>query len=58
MNSYKVEYWYLHFIGKEDTGYDYDIVDVEAEDEATALKIAEIKAPRGCLLYTSPSPRD
>ena len=47
MHSYKVEYWYLHFIGKEDTGYDYDIVDVEAEDEATAIKIAEIKAPRG-----------
>ena len=39
MHSYKVEYWYLHFIGNDDTGYDYGIVDVEAEDEKTAIKV-------------------
>ena len=47
MNSYKVEYWYLNFIGNDDTGYDYDIVDVEAEDEETAIKVAKMRAPRG-----------
>ena len=47
MHRYRVEYWYLHFIGKDDTGYDYEIVDVEAEDETTAIEIAKIKAPRG-----------
>ena len=47
MHSYKVEYWYLHFIGNDDTGYDYDIVDVEAEDEETAIKLAKMRAPRG-----------
>ena len=47
MNSYKVEYWYLNFIGNDDTGYDYDIIDVEAEDEETAIKVAKMRAPRG-----------
>ena len=47
MHNYRVEYWFLSFYKGQDMGYDYDIVDVEAEDEATALKIAEIKAPRG-----------
>ena len=47
MHSYKVEYWYLHFIGNDDTGYDYGIVDVEAEDEETAIEVAKMRAPRG-----------
>jgi len=47
MNKYTVEYWYLHFIGDEDTGYDIGWEDVEAEDEETAIKIAKSKAPRG-----------
>ena len=28
-------------------GYDFDILVLEAEDEATAIKIAKIRAPRG-----------
>ena len=47
MNSYKIEYWYLHFHGNNDMGYDYDIAEVEAEDEETALDIAKMQAPRG-----------
>ena len=47
MHRYRVEYWYLHFMGKEDMGYDFDILDIEAEDEATAIKIAKMRAPRG-----------
>ena len=47
MHSYKVEYWYLHFIGNDDTGYDYDIIDVEAEDEKTAIQIAKLNARSG-----------
>ena len=47
MNKYTVEYWYLHYIGDEDMGYDFGQVEVEAEDEPTAIKIAKSKAPRG-----------
>ena len=47
LNKYTVEYWYLHFIGDEDMGYDIGWEDVEAEDEETAIKIAKSKAPRG-----------
>ena len=47
MKKYKVEYWYLHFIGNDDTGYDYDTIDVEAEDEQTAIEVAKLRAPRG-----------
>lgn len=44
---YEVEYWFLHFIGDEDCGYDYDRVEVEAISPRQALKKAEQLAPRG-----------
>tara|TARA_Y100000592_G_C5211387_1_gene195133 strand:+ start:287 stop:463 length:177 start_codon:yes stop_codon:yes gene_type:complete len=46
MKKYKVEYWYLHFIGNDDTGYDYDVVEVEAENENDAIEEARLIAPR------------
>ena len=47
MHSYEVEYWYRW------NGDDMDInyVTVEAEDDATAIKIAKIKAPRGAKYF-------
>ena len=52
MHRYREMYWYLHFMGKEDMGYDFDIIDVEAEDEATAISIAKIRAPRGAKKFS------
>jgi len=43
MNRYKVEFWYRYDV---DT-IEPTIIDIEAEDEATAIKIAKIRAPRG-----------
>jgi|TARA_R100000084_G_scaffold4910_1_gene1978 phosphopantetheine adenylyltransferase len=43
MNSYKVEFWYRY----DGDTMEPTIIDVEAEDEATALKVAKIRAPRG-----------
>jgi hypothetical protein len=37
MKVYKIEYWFLSFIGDEDSGYDYDIVEVEAISPKHAL---------------------
>ncbi len=44
---YEVEYWFLHFIGDEDCGYDYDRVEVEAISPRQALKKAKQLAPMG-----------
>jgi hypothetical protein len=43
MNSYKVEFWYRY----DGDTMEPTIIDIEAEDEATAIKIAKIRAPRG-----------
>tara|TARA_R100000734_G_C3313820_1_gene105231 strand:+ start:548 stop:703 length:156 start_codon:yes stop_codon:yes gene_type:complete len=43
MNSYKVEFWYRY----DGDTMEPTIIDVEAEDEATALSVAKIRAPRG-----------
>ena len=43
MHSFKVEYWY-RFNGDD---MDFRVIQVEAEDETTALKIAKIRAERG-----------
>ena len=45
--KYIVEYWFLHFIGDEDCGYDYDRVEVEAISPRQAILKAEQLAPRG-----------
>ena len=38
---------------------EYRLVDVDCPKERTAhLLVAVVNAPRACLLYTSPSPRD
>ena len=44
---YEVEYWFLHFVGDEDCGYDYDRVEVEAISPRKAIKKAEQLAPLG-----------
>ena len=51
MHSYKVEYWYLLFHGEDDLGYDYGTVEVEAEDEQTAIEVAKLRAPRGAKAF-------
>ena len=43
MHSFKVEYWY-RFNGDD---MDSRVIQVEAEDETTALKIAKIRAETG-----------
>jgi hypothetical protein len=45
--KYTVEFWFLHFIGDEDCGYDYDRVEVEAISPRQAILKAEQLAPRG-----------
>ncbi|QDP61419.1 MAG: hypothetical protein GOVbin962_10 [Prokaryotic dsDNA virus sp.] len=45
--KYIVEFWFLHFIGDEDCGYDYDRVEVEAISPRQAILKAEQLAPRG-----------
>ena len=47
LKKYIVEYWYLHFVGDEDCGYDYDRVEVEAISSRQAIRKAEQEAPRG-----------
>ena len=45
--KYIVEFWFLHFIGDEDCGCDYDRVEVEAISPRQAILNAEQLAPRG-----------
>lgn len=45
--KYTVEFWFLHFIGDEDCGYDYDRVEVEAISPRQAILKAKQLAPRG-----------
>ena len=52
MKLYKIEYWFLSFIGDEDNGYDYDIVEVEAISPKKALLKAKQKARRGAKHFT------
>tara|TARA_R100000231_G_scaffold86524_1_gene65680 strand:+ start:200 stop:439 length:240 start_codon:yes stop_codon:yes gene_type:complete len=52
MKIYKIEYWFLSFIGDEDSGYDYDIVEVEAISPKQALLKAKQKARRGAKHFT------
>jgi len=47
LKKYIVEYWFLHFVGDEDCGYDYDRVEVEAISSRQAIRKAEKEAPRG-----------
>lgn len=47
LKKYIVEYWFLHFVGDEDCGYDYDRVEVEAISSRQAIRKAEQEAPRG-----------
>ena len=47
LTIYTIEYWYLHFIGDEDFGYDYDRVEVGAISSRQALLKAKQLAPRG-----------
>ena len=47
LKKYIVEYWFLHFVGDEDCGYDYDRVEVEAISSRQAILKAEQHAPRG-----------
>ena len=47
LKKYIVEYWFLHFVGDEDCGYDYDRVEVEAISSRQAILKAEQEAPRG-----------
>jgi hypothetical protein len=47
LSTYTVEYWFLHFEGDEDCGYDYDWVEVEATSSRQAILKAEQHAPRG-----------
>ena len=42
-----MEYWFLHFVGDEDCGYDYDRVEVEAISPRQAIRKAEQLAPLG-----------
>ena len=46
LKKYLVEYWYLHFHGDEDCGYDYNRVEVEAISSRQAILKAEQHAPR------------
>ncbi len=41
MKNYKVEYWYLLFIGGEDLGYDFDVVNVKAISPKQAISKAK-----------------
>ena len=43
MHSFNVEYWY-RFNGDD---MDFRVIQVEAEDETTAIKVAKIRAERG-----------
>ena len=47
LKKYIVEYWFLHFVGDEDCGYDYDRGEVEAISSRQAIRKAEQEAPRG-----------
>ena len=47
LKKYIVEYWFLHFVGDEDCGYDYARVEVEAISSRQAIRKAEQEAPRG-----------
>ena len=47
IKKYIVEYWFLHFHGDEDCGYDYDRVEVEAISPRQAIQKAEQQAPFG-----------
>jgi hypothetical protein len=47
IKTYEVEFWFLHFIGDEDCGYDYDRVHVQAISPRQAIKKAEQLAPMG-----------
>ena len=52
MKLYKIEYWFLSFTGDEDSGYDYDIVEVEAISPKQALLKAKQTARRGAKHFT------
>ncbi len=52
MKIYKIEYRFLSFIGDEDNGYDYEIVEVEAISPNQALLKAKQKACRGAKHFT------
>jgi hypothetical protein len=52
MKVYKIEYWFLSFVGDEDNGYDYDIVEVEAISPKQALLKAKQIACRGAKHFT------
>jgi len=47
VKNYKVEYWFLNFVGDYDFGYDYERVDVKAISPKQAILKAKEKARKG-----------
>ena len=46
VKNYKVEYWFLNFVGDYDFGYDYERVDVKAISPKQAILKAKKKLER------------